>query len=117
MQRSVTARANVITIPERFTDEEVRFGFQDFNAMCVLCHGAPGKERSEIGKGLHPPPPELDKAQQRWKSSELFWIVKYGVRMTGMPAFGPTHDDRRIWNLVAFVQQLPAITPERYKAV
>ncbi len=48
----------------------------------------------------------------RWSSSELFWIAKNGIRMTGMPAFGPTHKDEEI--SVAFVQRLPTVTEEDY---
>ena len=82
--------------------------------MCVQCHGAPGKERGEIGKGLTPRPPSLIDAVPLWSSSELFWIVKNGIQMTGMPAFGPTHDDDRIWAIVSFVQQLPRMSPTQY---
>jgi mono/diheme cytochrome c family protein len=113
-QHSVKVRAGGIATPGQFTDEDVQQGFQSFNTMCVPCHGAPGKERNEIGKGLYPEPPDLGHAPQHWSSAELFWIVKHGLRMTGMPAFGPTHEDRQLWNIVAFVQRLPDMTPDRY---
>ena len=96
------------------TEELAVRGFADFDEMCVTCHGAPGKERSEIGKGLNPPPPDLATAARRWSDAELFWIIKNGVRMTGMPAFGKTHDDERIWALATVVRQLPDMTAERY---
>jgi len=82
--------------------------------MCVICHGAPGKEQSEISKGLHPSPPDLAEAPRRWNSAQLFWIVKNGIKMTGMPAFGPTHSDNQLWDLVAFVQKLPSLSPDQY---
>jgi mono/diheme cytochrome c family protein len=85
--------------------------------MCVYCHGAPGKEASDIGQGLHPSPPNLAEIAQRWKNSELFWIVKNGINMTGMPAFGPTHADDTIWNIVGFVRQLPHLTAEDYSGI
>lgn len=86
-----------------------------FDDMCVQCHGAPGKDPSIVGKGLNPPPPWLPGTVQRWTRAELFWIVKNGVKMTGMPAFGPTHSDEDLWLLVAFLQRLPNIKPEEFR--
>jgi mono/diheme cytochrome c family protein len=79
--------------------------------MCVTCHGAPGKERGDIGKGLNPRPPHLSEASKFWSAGELFWIVKHGVRMS----FGPTHSDDRIWSIVSFLTQLAKMTPEQYE--
>jgi mono/diheme cytochrome c family protein len=110
MQGSVRAHASDIQPPTNLADRAAQ-GASDFDEMCAQCHGAPGKERGEIGQGLNPRPPSLIEAAPRWTSSELFWIVKNGIRMTGMPAFGPTHDDNRIWAIVSFVQKLPTIRP------
>lgn len=114
MRHSVTNRATQSGKPMPVTEELAQRGFADFDEMCVTCHGAPGKERGEIGKGLNPPPPELAAAVRRWSDAELFWIIKNGVRMTGMPAFGKTHDDGRIWALATVVRQLQDMTAERY---
>jgi mono/diheme cytochrome c family protein len=116
MRRSVRAHAVGITAPGDLATR-ASSGFDDFDEMCVECHSAPGLERGEIGKGLNPRPPRLTNAAQRWSPSELFWIVKNGVRMTGMPAFGPTHDDAILWAIVAFLQQLPSLSPEQYKSM
>jgi mono/diheme cytochrome c family protein len=43
---------------------------------------------------------------------ELFWTIRQGVRMTGMPAFAPTHSDEEIWKIVTFIRHLPHLTPE-----
>ncbi len=102
-------------VAKRWDEEELREGFQEYNEMCIHCHGAPGKEPSAIGKGLHPEPPDLTKVPQRWNNAELFWIVKNGIKMTGMPAFGPTHDDDTVWNIVGFVRRLPGMSAEDYK--
>src|SRR5215470_9081950 len=117
MERSVSARAKSITAPAQFIQEQIREGALDFGEMCVECHGAPGKERGEVGKGLNPSPPDLVHAVSHWSSAELFWIVKNGLKMTGMPAFGATHSDDRLWSIIAFVQQLPKLTPEDYKKI
>jgi mono/diheme cytochrome c family protein len=89
--------------------------FRAFKEMCTPCHGAPGKERGVIGKGLQPPAPDLSGAAQHWKRAELFWVVKNGIKMTGMPAFGPTHSDDEIWLVVAFLQRLPNVNSAEYK--
>jgi mono/diheme cytochrome c family protein len=116
MQRSVRLHAAGIAAPANLT-ARASSGFGDFDEMCVECHSAPGMERGEAGKGLNPRPPRLVNAARRWSPSELFWIVKNGIRMTGMPAFGPTHDDDTLWAIVAFVQQLSSLSPEQYKSM
>lgn len=73
------------------------------------------QEDSEIRTGMNPRPPDLAESARRWNRAQLFWIINYGVRMTGMPAFGPTHEEQELWNLVAFVEQLPQIDAERYR--
>ena len=50
-------------------------------------------------------------------AAEQFWIVKHGVKMTGMPAWGVTHDDELLWDVVAFVRKLPELTPEQYETM
>ncbi len=114
MRRSVAMRSSGIIAPKSFTDEQVRDGFEEFNAMCVGCHGAPGRMRSAAGKGLRPRAPDLAQAARNWDSRNLFWIVKNGIKMTGMPAFGPSHDDQTIWNIVGFVSRLPDMTSQQY---
>lgn len=113
MSFSVRAHAGP-DVSKTWTHEQMHQGFQEYNEMCVYCHGAPGREASDIGKGLRPPPPNLVKAAQRWSNSELFWIIKNGIKMTGMPAFGPTHSDDTLWSIVGFVKELPDMTADQY---
>ena len=82
--------------------------------MCQHCHAGPGVERAEWATGMRPRPPHLTEAAVRWEPRKVFWIVRHGVKTSGMPAFGPTQDDRTIWSIAAFVKGLPAMTPERY---
>ena len=115
MKRSVARRADEVTVPQAFTEEQVQHGFRGFKEMCEPCHGAPGKKDSEVRTGMNPRPPDLAESARHWNRAQLFWIIKYGVRMTGMPAFGLTHEEPELWNLVAFVEQLPQIDAERYR--
>src|SRR4029077_16739407 len=94
----------------------VRRGLVHYHETCVVCHGAPGVAVSEIAEGMNPEPPELA-GEGSGRPGEDFWIVKNGIKMTGMPSFGVTHDDEKIWDLVAFLQQLPKMSPEQYQAM
>ncbi len=116
MENSVRSHAAGIEVPNLETFDRQK-GLRHFAEMCVLCHGAPGVKPSAIGKGLVPDPPELSEVVHEWTPGELFWIVKNGIKMSGMPAFGLTHPDEDIWTMVAFIRQLPDITPEEYQAM
>lgn len=106
---------NNIKTPNLNDSDLVKMGFVHFREMCVGCHGGPGIERSEIGQGLYPKAPPLARAANDWTPQQLFWITKNGLKMTGMPAFGPTHSDEMIWAIVAFTKKLPTITKEQYQ--
>lgn len=91
-------------------------GFEHYHAMCVTCHGAPGVDRGELGQGMAPTPPELADEADEWSDAELFWITKHGIKLAGMPAFGPTHSDEEIWAIAGFVRMLPEMSPAEYQA-
>ena len=115
MRRSVEYHASAQPFDARLAQQDTKQGFAEFNEKCVQCHGAPGRDRGEIGKGLRPRAPRLTDASRRWTDAQLFWIIKFGVKMTGMPAFGETHDDSRILNIVAFVKTLHGMTAAQYR--
>lgn len=115
MENSVKARAAHIAEP-RFTPEMVRAGAAEYKAMCEHCHAGPGVEREEWAQGMLPRPPHLTQAAANWRPREVLWIVKHGIKMSGMPSFGETHPDQALWRVVAFVKELPAMTPETYAA-
>ena len=112
--RSVAARAGAATGAPPTDAGALAHGFEHFHAMCVECHGAPGLERGEAGKGMRPRPPRLERAAQEWTDGELFWITKHGIRLAGMPAFGPTHTDEEIWGIVGFIRELEGMTEADY---
>ena len=90
-------------------------GFEHYQEMCVTCHGAPGVDRSEIGKGLNPHAPNLSKSTGDMSDAELYWVLKNGIKMTGMPSFGKTHSEEQLWAMVSFVKKLPEMTEEQYQ--
>jgi mono/diheme cytochrome c family protein len=119
-EQSIEVRADkVVPPPESVLKDPntIRTGFEHYNEMCVACHGAPGVQASEARAGLNPKPPLLAKDAEDLPPREAFWIIKHGIKMTGMPAWGPTHSDAKIWAIVAFVKQLPTISPGEYHAM
>jgi mono/diheme cytochrome c family protein len=118
LDHSVAKRAPNAANPHGKSPDAIRVGMAHYKEMCVFCHGAPGVDASEAGEGLNPPAPDLTgKKTQARSDGELFWIVQHGIRMTGMPAFGPTHKDEEIWKIVSFMRHLPELTPDEERAL
>jgi mono/diheme cytochrome c family protein len=83
---------------------------------CVNCHGGPGVEWAKFSEGLRPDPPDLKEVADD-EPRMIFWVIKNGINMTGMPSFGKIGvDDKEIWSIVAFVKKWSTVTPENYKA-
>lgn len=113
MTNSVQGRADNLQAPE-LTAAMVEAGAGDYKAMCAHCHGGVGKRRAEWSAGMVPHPPALATAAEMWSAEEVYWIIKHGIKASGMPAFGGTHDDRTIWNIAAFLKRMPDMTEEEY---
>lgn len=114
--RNVARQAGDVVVPKDLADEKlIANGASEYAEMCTGCHLAPGMKDTEMRKGLYPMPPNLAEQGARRPASEQFWIVKHGLKMTGMPAWGLTHDDERIWSMVAFLQKLPSLSPDKYR--
>ena len=112
-ERSIAARSNAIEA--HYIEDPVRIaaGAQHYAALCVGCHLAPGVTQSDIRRGLYPHPPNLAQGELQ-QAQRAFWIIKHGIKMSAMPAWGKTLDDAAIWDVVAFVRKLPDMTPETY---
>jgi mono/diheme cytochrome c family protein len=110
--RSVERHAPRVQNPYAGDPAAIAVGMDHYRENCLVCHGAPGIPATEIAKGLNPPSPSLGSEESDTPDGELFWITKHGIRLTAMPAFGPTHTDEEIWKIVAFVRHLPDLTPE-----
>ncbi len=113
--RSLKQHASGIKVPPLDKLEMLQTGAAHFQEMCAQCHGAPGKEPDEIAKGLWPKAPDLGKAAPHWSAAQLFWITKHGIKFSAMPAWGPTHSDDKIWDIIAFLRKLPNLSPTEYQ--
>lgn len=94
----------------------IREGLAHYKEMCQQCHGGPGIEETELVQGLNPPAPNLVKHAEHLSAKEIFWITKHGIKMTGMPAWGKTHSDEKIWAITAAIISLPKISISDYNA-
>jgi mono/diheme cytochrome c family protein len=113
-ERSISVRARAIDPPNLEDPTRIGAGAEHYAALCVGCHLAPGVTKSDIRAGLYPHPPNLAQEDTR-DAQRAFWTVKHGIKMSAMPAWGKTLDDAAIWDLVAFIRQMPAMTPETYQ--
>jgi mono/diheme cytochrome c family protein len=114
MRRFVQRGAKAITAPARFTPAQVEAGFQTYEARCVACHGGPGVARAAWTSALTPTPPYLLDAARQWTAPELYVIVHEGSKMTAMPAWGEFLSQGETWDVVAFLEALPELSPADY---
>jgi mono/diheme cytochrome c family protein len=115
-ERSISRQAKAVPTSIRLDDSKlIANGASEYAEMCTACHLAPGMKDTELRKGLYPMPPLLTKHGAHRLAAEQFWIIKHGLKMSGMPAWGLTHDDERIWSMVAFLQKLPGMTSAQYQ--
>lgn len=113
--RSVEMRARGIQVPQDLGDpKRIAAGAGLYAEMCEGCHLAPGMEKTEIGLGLYPQAPELARGSDLTPAGE-FWTIKHGIKMSGMAAWGKTHNDTLVWDMVAFLRKLPTLSPQQYK--
>lgn len=120
-ERSIARRAAGIVPPDDLLNAaRIGRGAGNYDAMCAGCHLAPGMEDTEIRKGLYPPPPELADPAGFVDSARMdarrFWIVKHGIKASGMPAWGKGGmDDADVWDIVAFLGVLPTLSAQQYR--
>lgn len=125
-ERSIMRESEGITPPANLAEpERARRGAGNYAAMCAGCHLAAGQKTSELRTALYPQPPNL---AQAGKSSAIadpsrlaarqFWIIKYGIAASGMPAWSKSGmEDEAIWDLVAFLHVLPTLSTEKYRQI
>jgi mono/diheme cytochrome c family protein len=96
------------------TDDVLADGRAHWADHCATCHANDGSGETEIGRNLYPKAPDMRQPRtQNLTDGELFAIIKNGIRLTGMPAWGDPsgRDDADTWKLVHFIRHLPKITP------
>ncbi|WP_192253225.1 c-type cytochrome [Mesorhizobium silamurunense] len=117
---SIERHAGHNVSPDRSLDdpEMIRTGGHHYKEEgCVDCHGGPGISPADFAKNMWPKPPDLTRATSALENAELYWIVQNGIKMTGMPAFGRTHNQEGLWAMVAFVRRLPEMSQSEYEKI
>src|SRR5665213_2512306 len=96
----------------------IQAGAKTYVALgCANCHGGPGMDWAKFSEGLRPDPPDLKEVVVGRTPAELFWVIKNGINMTGMPSFGLAGaKDEDLWKIVAFLKQLPSVSEADFKS-
>jgi cytochrome c553 len=115
MRNSVEARADAIDVPPLDRSDLYRLGAGHFHSGCAPCHGAPGLRPGLPAQYALPPAPDLTHLSGEWKDAELFWIVKHGIKYTGMPAWVSQDRDDEVWAVIAFLKRLPRLDAQGYR--
>jgi hypothetical protein len=113
------ARHATATPPSDLGDPAtVKTGAKEFvEHGCANCHGGPGMEWAKFSEGLRPDPPDLKEVVNDRTPAQLFFVIKNGINMTGMPSFalaGSKDDD--LWKIVAFLKKLPTVSEADFKS-
>jgi mono/diheme cytochrome c family protein len=115
LRRSVKLRATDVEVPALDGADRVINGFKQFRTHCVQCHGAPGVAPEPFALGLTPAPASLVAVPREWPAADIFWIIRQGIKMSGMPAWQYRMNDEEIWDVVGFMKVLPTLSPAEYK--
>jgi mono/diheme cytochrome c family protein len=114
-RQSVKLRARGIAVPPLGDPARIDRGLALYRENCVQCHGAPGVAPQPFALGMTPSAASLVHTARGWTAAEVYWTVRNGFKMTGMPAWEFRLAEEELWDVVAFVMALPAISPAEYK--
>jgi mono/diheme cytochrome c family protein len=117
LEASLSRRSHGFVNAINENDADLAAGMNTYRRGCAGCHGDYGEHRS--GLGLYPPPPQFSEHPPALTAPEMFVVVKYGVRYTGMAANNDDITDEKIWQTVSFLSRLsnlPSSVNEAWKA-
>ncbi|MGC1480030.1 MAG: c-type cytochrome [Chthoniobacterales bacterium] len=115
MKRSISTHSWGIDVPDDLDDEKrILRGAGHYRTGCFECHGGPGARMPVVAAGMTPQPPYLPPRMEQWEDAELFTIVKDGIKFAGMPAWPTPVRDDEVWDVVAFLRELPGMDAAEY---
>jgi cytochrome c553 len=115
MQRSIRTHTVGLEAPPLDDPRAVLKGAGHYETGCRPCHGSPEERMPKVAQSMTPFPPSLSSRISEWEPEELFYIVKHGVKFTGMPAWPTQQRDDEVWTMVAFLLTLPALDGQAYR--
>ena len=117
MRNSVRTYAAVTAPDDPKANEGLVSAAGLFKASCASCHGAPGVRPLPVMQAATPPAPDLSINAREWTDKQIFWILKHGVKYTGMPGWAAKDRDDEVRRMVAFVRLLPEMSPATYRSL
>jgi cytochrome c553 len=114
MRRSVITHSLGMNAPRLDDAALVIKGATHYEFGCRPCHGGPHLPQPVIAGHMTPHPPHLPPEIPKWQSEELFYIVKHGVKFTGMPGWPAQQRDDEVWAVVAFLLKVPKLSADEY---
>lgn len=116
MKRSVALHSLTVEVPDNLADPAlVAKGAGHYEIGCRSCHGEPGLPLPRIASRMLPMPPELGPRIRESDPKKLFYVVKHGLKFTGMPAWPSPQRDDEVWAMVAFLLQYPQLDAATYR--
>lgn len=106
--------AGIIVPADLETAANVQSGAQLYSENCAMCHTAPGMPLSAVARGINPSAPVLLVIKRKNHPNQMFWVIKNGIKMTGMGAFGKSMTDQQMWDLAAFLQKDRGVSAQDY---
>jgi mono/diheme cytochrome c family protein len=111
LHASIARHASGDTNPISVNEENLKAGVSTYKEMCARCHSAPAGNPSVYGQSFYPPAPQLLGGMSNYTDSQLFWLIKHGIRNTGMPAWGSMLSDDDIWQIVSLLKNSKDLPP------
>jgi len=111
LHASIVRHGSGETNPVVLNEDNLKAGVDTYKAMCARCHSTPEGNPSVYGQSFYPPAPQLPKGMANYTDSQLFWLIKHGIRNTGMPAWGGILSDEEIWQLVSLLKNSQDLPP------
>ena len=115
MRRAIEHHAREVHVPPLADPAVIAKGRTLFVVHCSRCHGAPGVAPEPFALGLRPTPANLANTGIEWQPSELYWAIKHGMKLTGMPAWEFRLADDDVWAIVGYIQQMPYESPREFR--
>src|SRR6266478_4383760 len=111
LHAAISKQASRQTNPVFLSEDNLKAGTTMYQAMCARCHSSPQGNPSVYGQSFYPPAPQLPARMYPYTEAQLFWVIKHGIRNTGMPAWGGMLSDDEIWQLVSLLKNSQDLPP------